>query len=127
MTDLAASPAKLGVKVSERFIRNEVVYTLLGDDLAVHMLQAKRLDSALKARSAKVASPNVEPTSEDVLQVEKVDIATRRAFFGLNSVASILDKFSQGQFKAKSIDEINIPLQQVGTQAAAKNSKQHDF
>lgn len=122
MTDLAASPAKLGVKVSERFIRNEVVYTLLGDDLAVHMLQAKRLDSALKARSAKVASPNVEPTSEDVLQVEKVDIATRRAFFGLNSVASILDKFSQGQFKAKSIDEINIPLQQVGTQAAAKKT-----
>lgn len=122
MTKLAASPAKLGVKVSDKFIRNEVLYTLLGDDLAIHMLQEKRLDAVLKADSAKVASPDGNTTSENRLQVEKVDIPTRHAFFGLNSVASILDKFSQGYFEKKSANGVDIPVQKMAAQQATEET-----
>ena len=126
MTKLATSPVKLGVKVTDRVIRSEVIHTLLGDDLAIHMLQAGRLDAALKFNNAKVAGLEANPISANILQVEKIDLPTRRAFFGLNSVAGILEKFSQENFHEKSTDIPGLSLQAtVAQQVTGKTLKEH--
>lgn len=122
MAKFAASPVKLGFKVTDRVIRSEVIHTLLGDDLAIHMLQAGRLDAALKFNNAKVAGLEANPISENRWQVEKIDLSTRRAFFGLNSVADILEKFSQENFDEKATHAPGLSPQTIAGQQVTEET-----
>ena len=122
MASFASSPAKLGVKLTDRLIRSEVIHTLLGDDLAIHMLQAGRLDAALQANSAKIAALQIKPVSENILELEQIDMPTRRAFFAFNGVASILNKFSEGHFEAKPPDALDVPPQKKVAQQVTKEA-----